>query len=772
MSEKAGARHNRNDQQIINGWHKRADELKTDMEALGAAIEEATDAAQKAGDVPDAAEPATILGVVKAAGDWELDVLANPYGGPVNGRDADGQYFSPNTKFHEDQIPLPPVVYYHGYGDDKRPSSVPEFIGKTIKRWVDSRGVWYRVLLDKGKARAKLVMEAAHKQAARASTGVVLASHRVDQKTGEILSWLNGELSIFETHTGKKPANGYAVALPALKAVYDQAGLALPDFTEPNATPQTDATGAASPVAVARSTDPSKRATETYKMDKELQDAINAQIIAAFKMQKDAEAAETERQAKEQARIDAAVAAEKAKNDEAIAAMKAQYAAGGRLPIGEAPHQTKFASTAKYDHLSVDDMSFMAGLLDAAKRKDGQNPGLSRAAAQALAIKMAEDKEVVTRRNGETVNLGNEGRSALKAAGLDPVDVLNAQKADELNYSTQVGFGDEWVGVQYSNRLWERIRAITAIVDKIPSVEVPQGVESIVIPLEGADPTWYKVPQTTDLNATTGRPNATVPASKLATDNETLTVAKMGARTVFSGEMVEDSLIPWVSQLRRQLEQSGAEMLEHVVIDGDTDATNATNINDIDGTPAATELFLLFNGFRKLALVTNTANSRSAAGSLTDEDFLATIKLMGPAGLNAQDKSKVELILDANTYWKALTLASVKTQDVNSQATIENGTLTRLWGYPVRQSYWMHAESAKRMAETTGKIDQTDSDNTTGAILAVRYDQWLLGYKRRMTIKLQEFPDADATQIVALARVGMVYRDVEAAAETYNVGVA
>src|SRR3990170_283521 len=132
---------------------------------------------------------------------------------------------------------------------------------------------------------------------------------------------------------------------------------------------------------------------------------------------------------------------------------------------------------------------------------------------------------------------------------------------------------------------------------------------------------------------------------------------------------------------------------------------------------------------------------------------------MGAAGLNAQDKSKVEFILDANTYWKALELASLKTKDVFSNATIEKGTLTDVWGYGVRQSYWMHAESAKRMAESTGKIDQTDADNTLGAILAVRYDQWLLGYKRRMTIKLQEWIDADTTQIVALARVGMAQRD-------------
>ena len=62
------------------------------------------------------------------------------------------------------------------------------------------------------------------------------------------------------------------------------------------------------------------------------------------------------------------------------------------------------------------------------------------------------------------------------------------------------------------------------------TVEVPQGTERITIPLEGADPTWYKVAQATGTDSTTLRPNATVTTSKLATASKSLTVAKLGAR--------------------------------------------------------------------------------------------------------------------------------------------------------------------------------------------------------------------------------------------------
>jgi len=751
---KAGARHSTGDKTDMQTMHDIAvrQGAKCDPQNMPEPMP-----IGKAEDLPNISSAPIIFGVVKAAGEWELDVLANPYGGPNDGRDADGQYFSTNTKFHEDQIPLPPVVYYHGYGDDKRPMGLPEFIGKTARRWTDGQGVWYRVVLNRASAFAQRVWDAAQRGAARASTGVVLASHRVDQKSGEILSWLNGELSIFETDSGKRPANGYAVALPALKAVYDQAGLVLPVIAEP----ETDTRGAASPVAVVPSPLPDST-TEKNNMDEK---DILALLEKREKERKEAEAAETERQAKEQQRIDTAVVA-------AVEKAKQEYLKAGRLHMGDpvGPHVAKFADTRPYDHYEQDDLGFVAVVLSAAKRQNAHLHGVSKNLLKALAIRLAEDKTVLKRKDGTDIPLGEQGRAAMKAGGLEPADVLDAQKADELDYSTQAGFGDEWVTVNYSNRLWEAVRYGTFVLDKMPTVEVPQGAESIIIPLEGADPTWYKVAQTTANNATTLRPDATVTASKLATAQKTLSVVKMGARTEFSGELEEDSIIPWAAQLRRQLETSGAEALENVIINGDTDETASTNINAIDTTPAATALYILFNGFRKSPLVTTTANSRSAAGAFVDTDFLATVKLMGAAGKNAQDHSKVEFIVDMNTYWKALELANLKVKNLFDNYTLLNGELTSIWGYKVRPSGHMHANSAKLMANSAGKIDaDTDSNNTLGAILAVRYDQWLFGYKRRMTIETQRWIDADATQIVALARVGLAQRDVEASAISYNV---
>ena len=119
------------------------------------------------------------------------------------------------------------------------------------------------------------------------------------------------------------------------------------------------------------------------------------------------------------------------------------------------------------------------------------------------------------------------------------------------------------------------------MVANIPQEEIPRGYESNIIPLESTDPKWYKVAQ--GCTATSGRPDVTVTASKVGTAQKSVTVGKMGCRVMFTGEMEEDSLIPWVPNAMRQIQTSGSEIMEHICIDGDTDLTINLNINDVGG---------------------------------------------------------------------------------------------------------------------------------------------------------------------------------------------
>jgi hypothetical protein len=472
-----------------------------------------------------------------------------------------------------------------------------------------------------------------------------------------------------------------------------------------------------------------------------------------------------EQQGKEETEREARIVRER---EQAVAEARAEEAAKARrLVMGDsAPYATQFNDVSKYDNLSAGETALVIEVLNKNKER------VSGGAFKALTLKIAELRnESNTTEEQKGINYV---QSAFKAhnPSIDLGKAADAIKAaTDPMYTGGSGIGSDWVGTAYSRELWSAIRAASVIASRVPSTIIPDGYSSQYFPLEGADPTWYKVAEATASDATLKVPAATVLASQSATANKQITVGKIGSRVLYTGEMVEDSLIAFASQLREQLQVSGAEIIEHLFIDGDVETSANKNINDIAGTPNSTDVFLTFDGFRKLALVTNTANSRSASGGLVIKDFTDTLKLMGAAGL-AADPSKVAFIGDFNVRWSAMNLPEALTRDVYSAATFENGFLTKAYGYDVLYSFQMHRLAADRKAQTDGKIDQdTTADNTTGSILAVRFDQWKQAYKRRMTMETTRIANADAWEIVALCRLGLAYRDNEAAAITYNVGL-
>jgi hypothetical protein len=679
-------------------------------------------------------------GAIKAAGDMTLEVLGIPFGGPDKGKDKQGQYFSARTKTYLDAGKTIPVFYYHGYSDKGKPEGDPVAIGTAKFERTDSKGHWFSVQLDRAKELAVKVWEAAKKGLAKASSGAV--SHLVRlADDGEILNWVIGELSVFDTYNGKEPANAYAVALPVMKSLYQAAGVEYSDPLPENEETIGGAKGVETPGIAAKSlpaTNSQERLPQEVMMDATDVTKLVAEALAKHEL--DRKAAEDAAKA-DALKFEQAVQAEAAKRDAAVER---------RIP-GGMPYVAKYGYSNKWDGLNAADTAIVISVLESSKHLPNTGK-VSDGALKSLALKLNDEKS-------EAAELG---RRALKATGL---------KADEISYSTLSSYGDDWVGVAYSQALWESIRLNTFVVNKLPSVEVPQGYESIYLPLESTDPTWYKVAQASSSATSYAGPTPTVTATLAGSARVQMTLAKMGARIVWTGEMDEDSLIPYAGQMRTQLGVSGAEYLESALIDGDTETTASTNVNDIAGTPASTDWFLVWDGFRKSCLVTTSANSRSAAGSLDVTDYLETVKLMGTGGINGFDTSKVGFIIDVPTHYKTLTLPEVLTRDVASSPTIEGGRVTRLWGYDINVSAQMCKHSGYNLSEATGKVDEDNpTHNLYGSILAVRWDQWKFGWRRRMTMESMRWPASDSTEIVAMLRCGLIQKDTEASAISYYVG--
>lgn len=676
----------------------------------------------------------TVKTVANDMGDWLLDVLGVPYGTP-NDRDRHNEFFTPHTNLHFDKYGLPPVVYYHGFDPENgKPAGEPVYIGSTTSREVRADGVWYRVVLDKRHELAKRVWQAAQRLAAFASSGS--ANHLVRvAKNGEVLHWPVIELSLFDIDPamGRVPANNYAIARPVLKAMYPQ-HIQGGDVDERQIQEMIEKT----------LHDVMAKIDFGTQIRTVVQEVLSAEHQAERQKAAEAATAETKRQDEIQDAV-----------KEARKKWEADAATERRLPGPPAIRQ--FADLDRYDSLDAGEQALLISLMGEAERSRLVERGPSEAAFKALIIKLEEDHKSQT---------GSHGRSALLAAGFN--GGVNAVRS--LMGSTIAGFGDEWVGTTWATSLWEKIRLATFAMSKLRTVEIPQGSDTLPIPVEGSGFTFFRVVDATTLSAS-GWPNATIPASRSSTSTRALNPKKLGARCVYDGDMDEDAVIPFLPWMRDSLVKDGAEVIESLFLDGHVATSADSNINLAVGTPNAENYYLIFDGVRALALAINSSNSRDAGAALSEDDYLLTARLMGVNGRNALDRNKVEFIIDPSVHFASLQIPAVKTRDVNSNPSIENGNLIRIWGYNVNVSGQMCKPSAVGLSNAVGRISATEADNTRGTIAAVRWDQWVMGMKRRMRLETTRIPRADSTEIVATMRIDVVSRDNEAAAISYNVAV-
>lgn len=177
---------------------------------------------------------------VKAVSEWELDVLAIPFGS----LDSDKQWFDDRTDIMPEAFTTPLIVYQHGYkqgaeAPDEKPTVLGRVVPGSLKKELDG---WHvRVLLNKAVAYAKAVMDAAKQGMVAVSSGSIAHLARLDiggkfiqyekRRPGRIATWPLAEVSLWERGNGNaQPANQFALALPVMKAMYREAGVPFPEL--------------------------------------------------------------------------------------------------------------------------------------------------------------------------------------------------------------------------------------------------------------------------------------------------------------------------------------------------------------------------------------------------------------------------------------------------------------------------------------------------------------------------------------------------------------
>ena len=163
----------------------------------------------------------------KTGDEWTFEVLGVPFGGHLGGKDAQGEFFTPETDIMLNIGDVRPVLYYHGDLPSGRADPKPQAIGKATATRKDKDGWWFDVVIDKTKKFAQRIWTAAVQGLAKASAGGIGHLLRRNELTGELFTWPVAELTLIDKGQGRLPANELATV--SLKTVYEEAEMELPE---------------------------------------------------------------------------------------------------------------------------------------------------------------------------------------------------------------------------------------------------------------------------------------------------------------------------------------------------------------------------------------------------------------------------------------------------------------------------------------------------------------------------------------------------------------
>lgn len=362
---------------------------------------------------------------------------------------------------------------------------------------------------------------------------------------------------------------------------------------------------------------------------------------------------------------------------------------------------------------------------------------------------------------GADRELARAGKWELTRAYQDAIRAMDTAES---------GFGNQLIGAQYVHDLWEAPRRLGRVFPLIESFEM-------------TDPTTYlpvevDIPELLFVAENTANNSSEYTTVKTGSQRVSVSAKKFVIHQMWSGELEEDSIVPFVPFLRRQAAKSIAHYSDSLVLNGDDTNAGTGNINLDDADPADTKHYLAFDGIRHAAIVDNTANKTDIAGPLTLAGINALRALMiDTTNLtdwgHPTDPDDLVWVSDPFTADRLALLDEYLTWDkYGPQATVYNGELGRILGH-------RHISTiAMPKTEADGKVSTTGANNVKGQFAAVNRRGFVTGWRRRVMVETERLPARDQTRIVYSLRLGFgrftpsgAASGIEAAAVAYDISL-
>jgi len=241
--------------------------------------------------------------------------------------------------------------------------------------------------------------------------------------------------------------------------------------------------------------------------------------------------------------------------------------------------------------------------------------------------------------------------------------------------------------------------------------------------------------------------------SKTGSNRVSVSASKFVIHQMWSGEMEEDSIIPFVPFLREEQVRALAYYSDSLVLNGDTTNAGTGNINLDDANPDDTKHYLAFDGIRHVGLVDNTGNSTDCAGAVDYDKILALRgKMLDLTYLDdwghPNDPNDLIFVGNPSVADTLCGLDEVITVDkYGPAATVLTGEVTKIGRHPFIASIAMPLTEADGFKNTAA--------GAKSQIVAFNRRAFVLGIRRGLKIETERLIGSDQSRIVLSTRLGL-----------------
>jgi len=330
-------------------------------------------------------------------------------------------------------------------------------------------------------------------------------------------------------------------------------------------------------------------------------------------------------------------------------------------------------------------------------------------------------------------------------------------RADEAMMSDLTNYGDELVPTLLNSMVYHFFRMQSRVFGLFDMFDMPS--EPYDWPTVTSGPTLRLV-QELQHRSQFSLPSATTPDSKVGTDKITFATKKIGAMTLASEELFQDSGVNVMSAFTEQYMAANTAGLDDVLLNGDESAT-ATNISHYGTDPTGTvyDRYLAMDGLRHMAV---TDSNTAATATIGADSIVSLQKKLGTRGIRGLDIGNVVAIIDPGTAYAFIELDALESlADMGQQATLLTGQVRQVKGVPLVVS------DELEYANASGQVEDSH-DGTKGQQVVVHRPSIKIGRRRGTAIDSEHFRWADGFAIWSFFKLDIQEMETKSVAQGYN----